>query len=223
MNYVLLFLSSNRIVDEISSNASKLPLIICMLIVIAFYIAGSARGFIAQLVSVFSIILSIVAAKLYGGVLSVYLSKYFLGTLLNSINVIKNVITGLLNKYNIGGSFANGLIGNGVDSIASILSGLFSNAIGYIVVFVVAMFVMNLVSKLLVGINVMPVLGGLNKLLGGLLGIVKAILLVEIVFFIMEQVSFIPAVNIAISYIKADRILSELWQHSFVSMLVVLK
>ena len=212
--------SANSIMGVIAVNASILPLAIFVLFVVSFFIDGRTKGLITQVISIFSLIISITLAKMYGGVVSTRLRKYFVDALLKSLDIVKRSLANVLsNKLHL--PVANKLIEEGVNTATGALANFVSNMLGYVIVFIASMIVVGIISNLFVGLNLVPIIGSLNKLLGGALGIVKAIILVEVIFFVMEQASFIPAVNVAISYVRASPILSDLWTHNFVYMIVL--
>lgn len=222
MNFGEFIVSTNSIRDVIVSNAPMLPFVIFVLLVISSFVEGSAKGLISQVVSIFSLVISAALSKMYGAAVSKVLKNYFVNILLQSMDIVKKSLTNILSK-NLNLPVANNLIEDGMNTATDALANSVSNMLGYVIVFVVSMIIIGIVANMFVGLNAIPIIGSLNKLLGGALGIIKALILVEIVFFIMEQASFIPTVNVAISYIRANAILNKLWTNNFVYMFVLPK
>ena len=94
------------------------------------------------------------------------------------------------------------------DTIASVLGGSMGHicmvVIAGILVFIVLMIVVNLLSKLFDKIASTKILGGINKILGLALGLVKAGVIVIIVNCALIGLSLVPAINKIITPIIQD-------------------
>ena len=73
-----------------------------------------------------------------------------------------------------------------------------------ILVFVILLIATKLLSKLFKNIEQIKIIGGLNKILGFILGILKATLIVGVVNCILVALSLIPPVNKAITPVIQD-------------------
>jgi len=158
------------------------------------------RGFIKSILNFFKTILAFVAAYFLGGRLAQLLCDKWLsgvvrGFVYGKINGIYQgatesfdadaVISSLpdflmTDKMQASLNAAQGsgeqLVESMTDSIATPIASLFSNILGYVGVFLIAIIVLRIVAGLLSAIcDKLPIVGALNRLLGALLGLLIAL------------------------------------------------
>ena len=119
---------------------------------------------------------------------------------LNINSLLKQLIKVVFNNSKVDAS-SKETIGSIVgDSLGHICMVVISG----ILVFVILLIATKLLSKLFKNIEQIKIIGGLNKILGFILGILKATLIVGVVNCILVALSLIPPVNKAITPVIQD-------------------
>lgn len=88
--------------------------------------------------------------------------------------------------------------------LGSVLGDISMTVISGVLIFIVLKIVVALLSRLFDNIEKTKVLGGLNKILGLVLGFVRAALIIVIINLVLVGLSLVPAVNKIISPIIKD-------------------
>ena len=79
--------------------------------------------------------------------------------------------------------------------LGSVLGDISMTVISAVLIFIVLKIVVTLLSRLFDNIEKTRVLGGLNKILGLVLGFARAALIIVIINFVLVGLSLVPAVN----------------------------
>lgn len=209
-----------------------------ILVLVIFAIIGLKKGFLHQVLSLFSwvvcILVAILVAKyvagwingiynfsgLIGGKIEESLVKIneffsmavnaevFAGNPDNIINSIPEGTNGVLAQI-IKLVFKNSAVDMTTDQtiasfVGSSLGHISMVIISGVLVFIVLMIVVALLKKLFNKISKTKILGGLNKILGLALGLIKAAVIVIAVNCLLVGLSLIPAVNKTITPIIQD-------------------
>lgn len=183
--------------------------IIIFLIVLLFVWLGYASGFIKTLFGMCSYFISIIIGFMIYPVVSEFLKKSALyGVILRfsekqiSINIDdKFLFNDLLEQF-------------GAKAVSS-LAELLINIISFVAVILICKIILSIVSKCLNLISKVPVISFFNRTLGAILGAVKGIILLYIVFLF---VNFLP-VNItekAITDINESRIAYKFYNENII-------
>lgn len=147
---------------------------------------GFRRGFIDALGSMLSTVLALVAAVLYFGDGAAYLEKYFgLGNLLTTLIKDKVPVLALSLDQNMLGQGL--LAAPTVNDPAHYLAQLLVAAAGFLLVFGLASIVLKLIFAGLNSLFSMGLMGGLNRIMGMLLVLLKDLLILVIILGVVYE------------------------------------
>ena len=185
------------------------------------FMKGYATGFIKTILSFGSIIVSILLTRMFTpSVASVVkdvtniestLTSMIYNSLINthlydslSIPFIKDAIgTG-----NIEMTIKEGLCANLANAIINLLCG--------IAVFVITMILIKIVIRILDIIDLIPVVGQLNKLLGGVFGILEILVITWIGFAILRVFEGVPNIQTITDNIKQSFLVGSIYNNNFI-------
>lgn len=181
-------------------------------VVAAFVAAGYRAGLMRALIRVVAYLISVVVSFMLYPVLSEFLMKTDLYTMLvEAVN--KNYVSkgfsetegatlGVLSKYFSAGMSA------AADGISQSVAGLLINVIAFVLILILSRLVVKLIEKLLNIVTHLPVIRHFNRLGGAVFGGAAGILILYAVFAVI--VLFVPFKN-------GDRVMAEIEKSSFAS------
>lgn len=153
---------------------------------------GLRRGFIDALGEMLGTVLALAAAVLYFGDCAAYLEKYFgLGNLLTALIKDKVPVLAL--------SLDQSILGHGllaaptVNDPAHYLAQLLVAAAGFLLVFALASIVLRMVFAALNTILSLGLLGGVNRIMGMALILIKNLLILVIIFGVAYEPVYLAA------------------------------
>lgn len=195
--------------------------IIFVLFLVYGFAKGFALGFLKKALSLGAIIITIIITKIFTPVISDFVKDVTSveSTLTDLIydSIIKNNfydqinipwLNGTIDTGNIQDTIKNGLCTNIANAIINLLCG--------IAVFVVTLILVKLILKILDVVDFIPVVGQLNKILGGVFGVVEIILITWIVFTILRALENVPQIKIIVDNIKSSAVVGYLYENNFV-------
>lgn len=192
-----------------------LPLIIDAILILIFIscvLDGRRKGFVKMILSVAAILVSILIANEYSSPVAEWANEAFVHEA--TVNTIAELISSHLNsgtqavinaipKYIIDAAETGGVavssvisdIGSSVDAVQAaeqIYSGIYNviietllSAAAFLVVYAVCNFVLSFGVSIINRFFKLPVLKGINKLLGGVLGAAKGIIVITVVSLLL--------------------------------------
>lgn len=197
----------------------NLMTIIFLIILLYGFMRGFATGFVKRVLSFGTIIVTIILTKnLTPSVVSMVKDITNIESTLTSMIYDALMNTNIYDSINI--PFVNNTIGTGNIDVtlkdtlcASAANAIISIACG-ILVFIVTMLVLRLIIKLLDVIDFIPVVGQLNKLLGGVLGVCEVLLIIWIVFTVLHALENLPQIKVVIDNIKGSLIVGPIYDNN---------
>ena len=188
---------------------SIVNLLITILTILFFVFSirkGYQMGFFKKLLSIASLIIAIILTKaLYINVANVT-NDY--------TNIIPNISSALKNAFNNSSSFDN--MNESINNISDTLAKGIWEVVCGIITFIAVMLLLKIIIRLLDFIDFVPVIGKLNKILGGALGIVEAFFILWILFLIIRMLTIVPQFKIVEDYINNSFITSSVYNNNFI-------
>ena len=136
----------------------------------------------------------------------VRVSDYFSSIVSSGIN--NNVISDVGSKIS---SFTDDTIG----SISNLLNDSALKICSYVIVFLISMILLRFVAGFLTTLNFIPLLGGFNRILGGLFAIANVVIITQLVFLVLDKFSYVPIISTALKYIKMSSLLQYIYSNNF--------
>lgn len=179
---------------------SNLIFILVILFLVFGLISGFKMGFLKKLFSFGSIIISVFCTKTFTPEVVKIVKDYtnIQASLSDNLNKTFNE-TSILDKMDLS------KIQNVIDIesmnmsikeyVSTNLSNLLLNVLCGIAVFLITMFILKIIIKFLDIVDIIPIVGQINKLLGGALGVLQSLLLIWIVFAVLKFLSVLPPVK----------------------------
>lgn len=179
---------------------SNLIFILVILFLLFGLITGFKMGFLKKLLSFGSIIISIFCTKTFTPEVVKIVKDYtnIQSSLSDNLNKTFNE-TSILDKMDLS------KIQNVIDIesmnlsikeyVSTNLSNLLLNILCGIAVFLVTMLILKIIIKFLDIVDIIPIVGQINKLFGGVLGVFQSLLLIWIVFAVLKFLSVLPPVK----------------------------
>lgn len=179
---------------------SNLIFILVILFLLFGLITGFKMGFLKKLLSFGSIIISIFCTKTFTPEVVKIVKDYtnIQSSLSDNLNKTFNE-TSILDKMDLS------KIQNVIDIesmnlsikeyVSTNLSNLILNILCGIAVFLVTMLILKIIIKFLDIVDIIPIVGQINKLFGGVLGVFQSLLLIWIVFAVLKFLSVLPPVK----------------------------
>lgn len=179
---------------------SNLIFILVILFLVFGLISGFQMGFLKKLFSFGSIIISIFCTNTFTPEVVKIVKDYtnIQASLSDNLNKTFNE-TSILDKMDLS------KIQNVIDIesmnmsikeyVSTNLSNLLLNVLCGIAVFLITMFILKIIIKFLDIVDIIPIVGQINKLLGGALGVLQSLLLIWIVFAVLKFLSVLPPVK----------------------------
>lgn len=154
-------------------------------------ISGARKGFVASITSIACMLISIVVAKTYYKVLSMFLlTNTPLKDVLTNYMTEKKLLQGATNLMP-GGAMTTFYSDYFMNDIHTFLSIAIINIISIIAIYFVVRLVLYVVEGYVKSAAKMPVLNEINKLGGGTVGLIKMVLILLMIFAVI-----VPASNI---------------------------
>ena len=195
--------------------------IIFVLLLVYGFIKGFAVGFLKKVLSFGSIIVTIIATRFFTPMVSdVVKDVTNIESTLTAViydALIKNNFYDQINipwlsekidTGNIQESIRNGLCTDIANAIINLICG--------IAVFIVVFLLIKLILKVLDVVDFIPMVGQLNKILGGVFGMCEMIVIVWIIFTVLKAVESIPQVKIITDNIKGSVIAGYFYDNNFI-------
>lgn len=195
--------------------------IIYVFILIFGFIRGFKQGIIKKVLSLGTIIFSIIATKYLTPIVANMIKSAtnceatltdFLYKLFESSSAFDKLEVmadkRMLDTGKIGSSIKDGLCTNIANSLINLACA--------IVIFIIIFFCIKLIINILDIINDIPILGQINKLLGGALAIFEVVLVTWILFAVLKVVEDAPQLSVVVENIEKSPILSALYKNNVV-------
>ena len=195
--------------------------IIFILLLIYGFIKGFAVGFLKKILSFGSIIVTIIATRFFTPSVSSFVKDVtnVESTLTALIydSIIKNNFYDQINIPWLNGSIDTGNIQESIRSgLCTNIANAIINLVCGIGVFIVVLILIKIILKVLDIVDFIPVVGQLNKILGGAFGIFEMILIVWIVFTIFRALENVPQVKILTDNIKDSALVGYFYNNNFI-------
>lgn len=195
--------------------------ILFIVLIIFNFINGFAKGFIKMIISFGSFILSIILTRVFTPVVVEAIKNItnIESTLTSSIydaliksNVYDQInipwIKSAIDTGNIQESLKNNLCNGIANGIINVVCG--------IVVFIAILILLKILIKFLDVVNYIPLIGQLNKILGGILGVLETILLFWVIFAILKAFNGVPQVKVLTDNIESSFLVGTLYNNNLV-------
>lgn len=195
--------------------------IIFILLLVYGFMKGFTAGFLKKVLSLGSIIIAVITTRFFTPILANYVKDLTnIESTLTAIiydSIMKNSfydqinipwVSGSIDTGNIQESIRNGICTNIANAVINLLCG--------IAVFIIVIILIKIILKVLDIVDFIPVVGQLNKILGGVFGIFEIIVVVCIVFTVFKALENIPQIKIVTDNIKASPIVGGIYNNNFV-------
>ncbi len=195
--------------------------IVFILFMIYSFVKGFKMGFVKKILSFGTIIITIIATKVFTPTIAGYVkditnwestltTKIYDALMKSNVYDQLNVpiLRDAIDTGNIQESIRDGLCTNIANAIINLICG--------IAVFIIVLILVKLALKVLDIIDYIPVVGQLNKILGGMFGIVEMIVITWILFTILRALENIPQVAVINNNIKESYIVSYLYNNNLI-------
>ena len=192
-----------------------------MLFVIFSFIKGFKIGLVRKVLSLGTIIVTIIATRVFTPVVAnavkdatnveATLTAFIYDALIKSSNYDSLNIPFLKNSLNTGNlesSIRDGICNNIANAIINLLCG--------IAVFIIVLIVIKLLIKIFDLVNYIPVIGELNKILGGAFGVIELVVIISIVFTIFRVLENISPINTLVENIKKAPLVGTLYENNII-------
>lgn len=200
---------------------NNLIFILIAIFLVANFLSGFEKGFIRKVISIATIIVTIVVTKHFTpsivetvknmtnieATINTRIYEAFIET-----NVFDTLNLGALEKF-LGTDAMQSMIR---DKIATSLTGIILNLVCGIALFIFTFLVIKIIIKLLDFIDYIPVVGEINKILGGIFGVIEALIIIWLVFAVVKVFENIPAVNTAIKQINNNFLVKALYDNNVI-------
>ena len=195
--------------------------IVFLLLLLYSFVRGFSQGFLKKILSFGSIIVTIIATRFFTPVAAnmVKDATNFESTLTAIIYdaMIKNNLydqinvpwlSGSIDTGNIQENLKNGLCTSMANAIINILCG--------IVVFIIILILIKIILKVLDVVDFIPVVGQLNKILGGAFGVLEFIMVIWILFAVFRALENVQQLKILTDNIKDSAIVGMFYKNNIV-------
>lgn len=200
---------------------NNLIFILVVIFLVASFMSGFEKGFIRKFVSIATIIVTIIITKTFTpslvetvknmtnieATINTRIYETFIET-----NVFDTLNLGALEKF-LGTDAMQSVIR---DKIATSLTGIVLNLMCGIILFIFTFLVIKIIIKLLDFIDYIPVIGEINKMLGGIFGVIEALLIIWLVFSIVKVFENIPTAKVLIDQINSNFLVKMLYDNNMV-------
>lgn len=201
--------------------AKNLITVLFFVLLIFSFFSGYSKGLIKMIVSFGSIIIAVIvtrmitpiaadAVKNATNIESTLTSKIY--EVMIKTNLYDNInipwVKEAIDTGNLEESLKNNLCTGLANAIINLLCG--------IAVFIVVLIIIRLIIKILDVVNYVPIVGKLNKILGGVLGMLETIVVISIIFAILKALNNIPQIKIIDDCISSSYIVGALYNDNII-------
>ena len=222
-------------------DTSMIVTIAVIVFLLIFVIAGAVRGFLRVLLSATSLIITLILASVFAQPLAKFANDATsIGTgvsnkieeqtisvltpladnaqeaennLINSLPLPSSMKEDLKYKYSISPAAQDGIEGF-ARSIASTLADLVLKILSFILLFIVIFLILKLIIRLSNMINHVPLLGGINRFFGAILGLGEGVIFLWIICIIIMMLSGRPAGAACEKVIRGSAFLNFIYEHN---------
>ncbi|MPM70996.1 hypothetical protein SDC9_117959 [bioreactor metagenome] len=168
---------------------------------------GAARGLIHGLFSIGGLIVSIIAAKKYSGLVAEALVAY---------TGIENKLLEFIQKNKITEAFAFSLpVEKGFDDLYQYITMVIINCIALLLAFMAVRICMLLLEALLKGVFRLPVLSTINHSGGAILGLVQSVLILLFIYAIFIPIASVEKFNFMQQAIETSLLSKYFYKYNF--------
>lgn len=199
----------------------NLIMILIVLFLIFDFMKGYESGFLKRLLSLANLIIAIIITRTMTPI-AVEVVKDFT----NIQSTISNALYKVLMRTDIFDKVDVSVIGNIFNAqdmtnamseyINSNLTNLILNIICGAGVFFTSLIFLKIICKLLDVVDVIPVVGELNKILGGILGVIEGVFVIWFIFMIFRIFSGVPVVGRIVENIKGSPLVMFLYENNMI-------
>lgn len=188
--------------------------IAAIILLLFFVLQGSIKGFVLSIFNTLGFILSLIAAKMLSPYVSAYISNdtYIFSKISSycSRKASTNSAAAFVFKFMSGGKTIGSTIANGLVVMAS-----------FIIVFFIVKIILNVLSNALNIISKLPVLKQFNRVLGMVVGLIKGILILYIIFALLTPVlPLLKSTNPVISALENSRFAVNFYRYNIITELL---
>ncbi|MCQ2609708.1 MAG: CvpA family protein [Lachnospiraceae bacterium] len=202
---------------------NNLIFILVVLFLVFGFIRGRELGLVKKIMSIGMLIATIIITKV--------MTPHVVNIIKDVTNIeatISDMIYEAFNKTDFFDSKLNigilgnitgteGLLDNMKNTVATSVANVIINIMCGIAVFLITMILLKIIFRILDIIDYIPVVGEINKLLGGCFGLFESLLVVWLVFAIIKAFdNNIPAVHDIVEKISANFFIKFLYDHNSV-------
>lgn len=214
--------------------------ILVLLILVGFGLQGRRVGFIKTVFSIFSIIIALLVStavspviskalqnneKIYGSISknieknikfdNELLSKSQQTEFLDNLKIPKSLVK--LLKENNNEEMKNALNSGKNDFkgyVINYLTCLIINAISFIIIFIVLLILLFVISSILNIISKLPIINGLNKTAGLLVGVIQGLIIIWLLCILLTAISGTKSGQAMFEMINQSRFLSSIYDNN---------
>ena len=185
------------------------------------YVKGFATGFLKKVLSIGSLIVTIIATRYLTPVVSEMVKDITnIESTLTAIiydSIVKNNFYDQINIPWLGSALGTGSIQEVIkNGICTNIANAIINLICGVFVFIVVLIIIRILIKVLDVVNYIPVVGQLNKILGGIFGIFEVVVITWILFTILRALESLPQVKVLTDNIKDSFIVSIIYKNNII-------
>ena len=212
-----------------------------------FVIIGACRGFLRVLLSATSLIIALILAGTFAQPLAQFandttgigrgvsqkIEDYINNTvspltqgaedaqeqIIESLPLPESMKTELRNNYDIASQVQDGTA-DFAKNMASSISDLVLKILSFILLFIVILLVLKLIMRLSNVINHIPVLGGINRIFGAVLGLAEGIIFLWMICIVIMMLSGRPAGAECEEVIRKSDFLTFIYEHNYLMTVV---
>lgn len=195
---------------------------VLFILLVAFsFISGFSKGFLKMVISFGSLIVSIILTRIF--------TPPAVEALKNITNIESSLTSALYNALmnnnlydKIDLPFMKNAIDTGNiegmlrDNLCNGIANATINLLCGIAVFVAVFLILKIVIKALDVVNYIPLVGQLNKILGGVLGVAEIIFIIWIIFAVFRAFENMPQIKVLIDNINSSFLVGPLYQNNYV-------
>ena len=195
--------------------------ILFVIFIIFSFMSGFSKGFLKMIISFGSLIVSIVLTRM--------LTPTAAETIKNITNIessLTSAIYDAITKTNIYDKIDLPFMKNAIDTgnienmlrdnVCNGMANAIINLLCGVALFIAIFIALKIMVKALDVVNYIPLVGQLNKILGGVLGVVETIFIVWILFAVFRIFESVPQIKILVDNINSSFLLGPLYQNNFV-------
>lgn len=218
--------------------------IIVLIFLLAFLIAGAYRGFLRILLTTFSLVITLILAGALSKPLADFvenktaigprvehrIEEYVsssLGGISGTVEAAENEFINALplpSSMKADLSARNTLAGYADEGVSSFseylgkqLSSLVLRVLSYVLLFLVIFLILRLILRLSNLVNHIPILGGINRFFGAILGLVEGTLFLWVICFAIMMLAGTDFGATCEKVIRENAVLSFIYDHNYLS------